>query len=448
MRERRRYVRFVGWLVAAALAGSAAARQGDRAPVVLRKSLLLTPVETAGTGLAPEVKVRVEVDARGRVVEVAMLGITPASEYDELFEKATRKEISGWRYAPEIKNGKAVATTLEWTVKFQAREGRGGLGGEDGWLPLASSAAGGAESKRARILALPLEQRKELLRHHSNVAEKFLDRGNRHRSDSPRFVVVSDAPDEKTARITAGNLESIFNVIRDLFGERIESQPEPFKIVVYMYAKRSSFELLKSELGVFEWSAGFYSPAGLFAFHIEVPTMENLLGIMMHEATHAYVDRHLVEPGSFLPRWLGEGFAEYVGNSEIRKGQLIPGRTAKEKFVLIPGFGAVRATPVPRMSLGEVKRKIRQGEGLSVEQLTTADRNVFYGEKRSLYYPSSWLLVHFLRHGEAGWAEREFPALMLYVAEGYPAIEALKTIYGTAPAQMEERFRTYVQEEF
>lgn len=437
------------WLLAAVLsAGSASGQQADRPPVLLRKSFLLTPIETAGTGLAPEVKVRAEIDARGRVVEVAALNVTPASEYDELVRQATRKAISNWRYAPAIKAGKATATTLEWTVKFQAREASNSLrSGPSGWLSLGSERAG-AESRRARVLALPLKQRKALLRHQTDIAEKFLDRAHRHRSDSPRFVVVADTPEESVARITAGNLEAIFNVIQGLFGDRIESQPEPFKIVVYMYAQRASFEQLKRKLGVYEWSAGFYSPAGLFAFHLEVPTMDDLLGIMMHEATHAYVDRHLVTPGFYLPRWLGEGFAEYVGNSEIKKGRLIPGRTAKSKFVLIPGYGAVRAKPTPRMSLEEVKRTIRKGEGLSVEQLTTADHTIFYGEKHSLYYPSSWLLVHFLRHGEPGWAEREFPALMLYAAEGYPVIEAMKTVYGTAPADLEERFRTYVQKEF
>ena len=52
-------------------------------------------------------------------------------------------------------------------------------------------------------------------------------------------------------------------------------------------------------------------------------TSEALLGTMMHEATHAFVDRHMTEPGRYLPRWLGEGFAEYVGYSEVRKGRLI-----------------------------------------------------------------------------------------------------------------------------
>ncbi len=444
------FVRRLLLTTAALLAvGSTAARESDRAPVLLRSSMLLTPIETAGTGLAPEVKVRVDIDDRGRVVEVEALSVTPASEYDQLFLEMTRENISSWRYAPAIKGGEAVATTLEWTVKFQALD-RDDPGDEAGsmWIPLAAPPRGGAESRRARILALPLEQRKELLRRQSGIAEKLLDREHRKRFDSPRFVVVSDAAQAQTAEITAGNLEAVFNVIQGLFGSRIEPQPEPFKIVVFMFASRHSFDGLKTQLEVYEWSSGFYSPAGLFAFHLQQPSMESLLGTMMHEATHAFVDRLLVQPGSYLPRWLGEGFAEYMGNSEIRKGRLIPGRTAKEKYVLVHGFGAARAKPTPRISLDDVKRKIRRDEGLSLEQLTTADGDTFYGERRSLYYPSSWLLVHFLRHGEPEWAEREFPAFMLYVAEGYSASAAMKTVYGAAPSDLEARFRHHVRTKF
>ncbi len=442
-------------LIAAALAaGSATAQPGDRAAVLLRRSFLATPVETAGTGLAPEVKVRVDVDARGRVVEVAVLSVQPASDYDELFREVAREEISTWRYAPEVRGGQAAATTLEWTVTFQPRERRGESAVR--WGPSRGQRAADAEARRARILALPLEQRKALLRQEAQAAERLLVRGRHQRFSSPRFVVVSDAEEPDTARLTAGNLEVLFNVVQGIFGgrhpeggqtKRIEPQPERYKIVVFLFASREAFDALKRELEVFEWSSGFYSPSGLFAFHLQMPSMDSLLGMMLHEATHAWTDRYLVSPGSHLPRWLGEGFAEYMGNSEVKKGKLIPGRTAKAKFVLVRGF-AVRATPEPRISLAEVKKRIRRGEGLSVEQLTTADSATFYGEQRSLFYPSSWLLVHFLRHGEPGWAEQEFPAFMLYVAEGYPAEAAMQQVYGAAPAELEERFRRYVLKEF
>ncbi|MEM7352535.1 MAG: energy transducer TonB [Acidobacteriota bacterium] len=436
----------VAWLVLGLTVAPAAA--DDRAPVLLRRQPLLTPIEAAGTGLAPEAEVRVEIDARGRVVKADVLNLSPTGDYDEVFRQATLDNLAHWRYAPAIRDGRASPTTLEWTVKFQARESLEHRSVLDSWRMLFAGSGLSAESRRADILALPVEQRTRLLKQQADVAEKFLDRQHRRRFDSPRFVVVSDGEEPRTAEITAGNLEVIFNILHRLFQPEIEPQPEPYKIVVYLYASKTSFDNLKSELAVYEWSSGFYSPAGLFAFHLEMPSVESLMGIMLHEATHAYVDRHLVEPGFYLPRWLGEGLAVYLGNSEIRKGELIPGRTARDKFVLLRGYGAVRARSLARFSFEEVKQKIRSGKGLTVEQLMTAGSHTFYGDQRSLYYPSAWLLVHFLRHGEAQWAEKEFRAFMLYAAEGYPAAEAMRAVYGVTPADLEERFKRYVQKEF
>ena len=442
-----RAVRTLVAVAAGLLATAAAGETADRAPVLIRSSLFLTPIEAAGTGLAPEVKVRVTVDARGRVAAAEVLDVQPASDHDETFRQATAETLAHWRYAPAIVGGQAAEATLEWTVKFQAREEGDQQRGPAG-IRLGLARTVDAEARRAQVLALPLEQRKQLLQQQAKIAEGFLDSEHRQRFDSPRFVVVSDAKEPRVAEVTAGNLEAIFNIVGGLFQPRIEPQPEPYKIVVYLFAAKSSFEAFKSELEVYEWSVGFYSPTGLFAFHLEMRSMESLVGTMMHEACHAYVDRHLVEPGSYLPRWLGEGFAEYVGNSEIRKGELIPGRVANDRFVLVLGYGAVRARSESRLSLDEVKRKIRGGEGLTVEQLTTAGSETFYGDKRALFYPTSWLLVHFLRHGEPDWAEREFPRLMLYVAEGYPASQVLETVYGVAPAALEKRFRDYVLKQF
>ena len=298
-------------------------------------------------------------------------------------------------------------------------------------------------TRRARVLALPLEQRRELLRQHAQVAEKFLDRERRQRFDSPRFVVVSDGPEPKTAEILASNLEAVFNVLHRLFQPGVEPQPESYKLVAYVFADASAFGQMRSELEVCEWANGFYSPEGLLAFHLQMPP-EALIGALLHEATHAFVDRHLVRPGTSLPLWLNEGFAEYVGNSQIKKGELIPGRTLKGRYVMSP-FGAARARTGAGWDLETAQKAIRAGEGLTVEELITADTSLFYGEKYGLFYPTSWLLVHFLRHGASRWTEGEFPRFLLYAAEGYPPREALEAVYGADAAELEASFRTYVK---
>jgi Gram-negative bacterial TonB protein C-terminal len=439
------------WAAVALLAGLLAAfspgaapspaAPADSPPVLLRQSPLLTPAEAAGSGVAPEIKVRVTVDFRGRVAKVEVLAIDPSSAYDDVFRRAVEQQLRWWRYAPARSDGEPVEVKLEWTVKFLAREGTGGVD-----LDAAPSAPGGGEdARRARISMLPPERRAELLRGLAESSEKHLDRRHRQRADSPRFVVISDAPDETTAATLAGNLEATYNLLDSLFRPEVAPQPEPYKTVAYVFWKESSLDAVQAAIGVPPWPAGFYQTPGLLVFHLEVGTPDSLLHTMLHEAFHAYADRHLCRPGFYLPTWFNEGFAEYLGNSEIKRGQLIPGRLLKGKYVLRHSSGAYRMKTDASWSLDDVKRAMRSGKALSVAQLVRADPTVFYGENRSLYYPMSWLLVHFLRHGRPEWAQTQFPALALYLAEGYPGEDAIETAYGLSLADLDAPFLAYAK---
>lgn len=425
------------------VAGPLAAAGGDSPPILLRQSLLLTPFEAAGSGAAPEVKVRVTVDAAGRVAKVDVLAIRPSSPFDEHFRRATEETLRQWRYAPARAGGQPVEATLEWSVQFLAKEADAEAG--PGALPGLDDGEASGLARRARVAALPPEARATLLKRYVEVAEKSLEPGRRRQAESPRFLVVTDAAAEKAAEALAGNLEATFNVLDGLFGAKIEPQPERYKMIAFVFQKKTSFDAVLAALGEPGWPAGFYRAPGFLAFHLETGDVDSLLHLMIHEAFHAYSDRHLSRPGYGLPLWLDEGFGEYLGNSDIKKGELIPGRILHGKFVLSHYGGAsVRRTDAA-YGLDDVRRAMRSGKALTVEQLVSADRELFYGEKRDLYYPTAWLLVHFLRHGRPQWAEGSFPALMLYLAEGYPARDALKATYGAAPGDLEAEFRAYAK---
>ena len=95
-------------LLALALVLAGAAHPGDRRPVPLRNPPLVAPVEAAGTGVAPEVTVRVEVDARGRAAKVEVLKIQPSTALDDAFRAQAVRTLSEWRFAPAIAGGEAV----------------------------------------------------------------------------------------------------------------------------------------------------------------------------------------------------------------------------------------------------------------------------------------------------------------------------------------------------
>ena len=424
---------FVFALVAFA---SAAVAEG---PLAIHAPPVGVPEETAGSGLAPEAAVKISIDERGSVTKVEVVSITPSSEYDELFRRELVEKLSQWRYAPAVENGKPVASTLDWRLRFPARA-PALPSVVDVTAPLVGS---DAEQRRSVVLALPQEQRRKLLAAQTATALRFLDPKRKQDASSPRFAVHADADDRKVAAVVANNLEAIFDALAQELLPGISLQPEPYKVQVVVYRDRTSYEQLMTELPVYEWSSGFYCPAGLIAFHLQQPSNDAVMSLLLHEATHAFLDRHVVRPGVALPRWLGEGFADYVGNSRIQDGHLQPGKTLRRTFEMQSGgLRNVQTTAGGR--LDEAKQALRQGQGLGVRAMLDASPQIFYGEKSSLYYASSWLLVHYLRDGAAGWAQARFPQLLLYLAEGYPQMAAFRSVYG-APEAADADFRKYVK---
>ena len=407
-------------------------------PLAIHSPPLLIPPETAGVGIAPEVAVKLAIDVRGKVTSVQVISITPASEYDAQFRQQVIDTLSQWRFTPATKDGHAVESSLDWRVRFPAST----IQQQMGIAVTAPLVGGDAEQRRAAVMAMPQELRRKLLEAQTRAAIGFLDAKRTHEVASPRFVVRSDA-DETVAKTVAGNLEAIFNVLAIELMPGISLQAEPYKVQVVAFRTAAQYEAFSAGQIQLENSAGFYSAAGLIVFHLEQPTSDAATSLLLHEATHAFLDRHVVRPGVAMPRWLGEGFADYVGNSEIKNGRLQPGKTIKRKY----GFERGRVQRFETSAgerLDDAKQALRRGEGLGLQQMLEASPEIFYGARARLYYASSWLLVHYMRDGGAGWSTSRFPQLLLYLAEGYPQTAAVRTVYGDTGAA-EQAFRQYVK---
>lgn len=136
-----------GWAVAGATSVAAAFAEG---PFAIRTPQLMVPEETAGSGLSPEVAVRLTIDERGRVSAVDVQSITPASDFDAFFRDEVVNTLSDWRFAPATTNGKPVASTLDWRVRFPVKAAVA----ERSHVVLMPGAD--FEERRAAILALPV----------------------------------------------------------------------------------------------------------------------------------------------------------------------------------------------------------------------------------------------------------------------------------------------------
>ncbi len=417
----------------------------DALPEALYHPLPQPPPETAGTGLAPSVRVRLHTDEAGRVSSVEVLSVEPPSIYDRAFARVTEQSLRRWRFLPRIENGRPVASTLGWSIQFPSLQAPGPLAERSE----ATAILGDEQRERFRrmVLSLPAPQRQQLLEQLSRRAEALIDPAHRTSAESEHFAVVTDLPQRGVAQRLARNFEAARLAASNVLRPTIPESPAGVKVHAYVYASDTAYDKLVASVSAFEWTAGFYHPAGLIALHANWPTPQHMLSIQVHEAVHALVDQQVVRPGVSLPRWLDEGLAEYLGHSDVRRGRLVPGshRQNWAGFYFVPNVQEVLLVPTTGSAKTRVaKRAARLGRALSLSQLMGATPVQFYNVQRSLYYSQSWLVVHFLRHGEAGWDVQRFPRFVLYAAEGYPALDAFRAVYGADPAQFEERFQQYL----
>ena len=413
-------------------------------PVIVKSPNPLTPLSTAGSGLGPTVAVKVHVAPTGVVREVEVVSVSPSSRFDADFATAAREALSKWRFAPALEDGRQVESTLEWSLEFRPLEER--QAATSGFLvPQLDDLVDREQPEVEHLLAiytLPVEQQREHLRRLFARAEAELSKDAHQQAVSPLFVVTTDQPGNGVAAAVLGNLGVTYRVTSKLLhGEIPLARPE-FPIQVVMYASRDEYRRYVAAVDGIEETSGMFSPPGLLAFHTELGSQQEVLALMIHEAVHAFVYGFVVRPGHDLPRWLGEGFATYMGNSRIHKGALEPGARTRTQFFTAP-MRFWRGKTLAQLDADGVRQRIRKGTALTVSEILAAGPDTFYGEDMPLYYAQAWILVHFLRHGAPGWSDAEFPRFLLYVAEGYDAADALNTVYGLPTAELEARYRDH-----
>ncbi len=431
--------------------------------VMLRKQPFFTPVEAVGTGIAPTVVVQLEVDTTGRVAAVDVLSITPSSEYDGLFAEAVTSSIFLWRFAPALEDGMPVASSLSWSLQFKPMDagpehsgfmalGQGfempGEKSEEGLsdfgLARLLSDAPAGNDRSLRIFSLPIEQQRKHLESLVEKAEQQIDQNERRTAAGNGFAVVTDHDAEGAAEIVRRDLAVVFQMLANSFGEDIPLADSGVPVIAYLYKTQAQYQAFITSVDGIEDTAGYFCPPGLIAFHAERPSRETLLSTIIHEAVHAFMFRHVLTVGHQFPRWLSEGFAEYIGNSRITKKGIQPGERKVTQFYTNQ-MRVWRGRTLAQLSIDEVKKKIKREQALAASSILQAGRETFYGDSMSLYYAQSWILVHMLQHGEPGWKTAQFSKLMLLIVEGYPVKDAIEQIYDTTMPELDQRYREYAR---
>lgn len=424
------------------------AAEENRPPVVLRKQDPSPPVEAWGSGIAPAVTVSLRVDARGKVASVEIGKIEPATRLDAAFKKAVREALSAWRFAPAFKAGKPTEATLTWTIEFSKVGSVPLPASRPRWLTLASRSPDLSQSEEWHhfVSNLSWTERLEVLERTRRRAEGLLGASNRDTGTSSHFEVVTDVTSPGAAAKIARNLEAAYGATYKLFAGTIPPLPADDKVIVVAYAREASFDVFAAGSHLAGFAEGVYAPEGLLAFHAELEASEILTHLMLHEAAHAFLERHIVSPGVRLPLWLNEGLAEYIAQSDIEEGRIVPGGHKQKKTVYHNQAASRAGKSLSALGAEAIRKTLDSGKAISLDDLTSATYQAFYGGQYELHYGEAWLFVHFLRHGKPSWAAEEFPRFVLYVAEGFSQQDVFREVYGCQPSDFAEAFRKHVEE--
>jgi tetratricopeptide (TPR) repeat protein len=191
---------------------------------------------------------------------------------------------------------------------------------------------------------------------------------------SPHFTVISNAGD-KEARKIADQFEQFREVFHSSFPKLRVDLGKP--LIIFAVKNEDTLKLLLPEF----WEAkGRARPAGLYVpgedcHFVAVRTNiegDNPYEVVYHEYTHAILNLNF----RGTPVWLGEGLAEFFGNSAIHSDYVEIGKPSLYHL-----------------------RVLQESHLIPIDALLTADHDSpYYNEanRAGIFYAESWAITHYL----------------------------------------------------
>lgn len=180
--------------------------------------------------------------------------------------------------------------------------------------------------------------------------------------------------------------------------------------------------------------------------HTDADGARNVADAMIHESAHQLVEERIYTKGFASSPWVSEGLATYFGYTyRDRDGKFHPGVIGGKEITLIRD--ATRGAPSEsKTRLQELKRhaKSRNASPKVTDVISIREPDVFYSQARWTY-PASWVVVHYLLHGDGG---NYRPAFMRYIHVerlGRGGAEALYRELGTNPDDFNTAVTAYLK---
>lgn len=233
---------------------------------------------------------------------------------------------------------------------------------------------------------------------------------------SKNFYLVGSAS-EKDIRKVATRLEQFRETLGRLLKVKLDSTI-PINVVVFKNHDAYKQFGPKGTAGYFQSG----DDVNYIALDAELQG-EYPFDTIFHEYVHFMIDNNLPN----VPTWFNEGLAEFYSTFDVAKD---------EKKVTI-------GAPISNHVL-----YLRQEKLIPFETLFAVDhKSPLYNEsdKRGVFYAESWVLVHYLMHGEDGRHRQQLWKFLDQVIAGAPIGAAFQQIFQTDFKSMEKTLKSYIQ---
>jgi len=281
--------------------------------------------------------------------------------------------------------------------------------------------------------------------------EEFLERAdelirdrNYRAASGELYRVQSDDP-RLDAKAALALLETFRSHFDRFWSDRVQLADYDSQSRVFLFYSFHKFN--QTLAGDFRFNS--IRPKGHYGSLFDVITLHTDAGCpgelgnsLVHEAAHQLSDQRLFGVEKVrAPPWLSEGLASYFGFTlQDSSDNFLTGKVGGKHPLLLKDARSRDCSEIKaaiREGKQAFKESKREGGSLVEELFSTGGPASFYGPRILSNYAISWILVHYLLHGESGIHAESFSRYLELAARGAAEPERLFELLGMSPAELD-----------
>lgn len=234
------------------------------------------------------------------------------------------------------------------------------------------------------------------------------------KAETDRFIVYGEGR-EARVREYAVKLHTFDAVLR-AFHRSVADQPPGHRMEVYLVEGAANLRRVAPQIA--STTRGFYatSPDGITAVVDTSPVLDPD-DILFHEYAHHFMYENF--PAAY-PAWFVEGWAEYFMTTKITPSRIVVGGYNENRVYWLFNTGWLPMEDLLTKTVGEVPK-----------------------DRRAIYYPQAWILMHYMRSDPERAAQMDKATAA--IAKGENPVRALETATGMKLDQLVHKLKRYTK---